>query len=177
MCKVKDPYSVGKYEDWRREAIDRMKAGPWTLKRWLYKGKELEIVEFRGHYNGYVVYPVKPCQEEHYHGIIRYVPVHGGITWAQQEKRGFSYGFDTAHGDDDKNPRWKNLEEMTKETQLMADAIDLAVEVEPMYLSCDSEEEKASVIQLYHDVLARKGIKFELTDNFGAMISVLCGSL
>jgi hypothetical protein len=45
------------------------------------------------------------------------------------------------------------------------------------YLLARTTEEKAEIIQAYHDGCREDGMKFEILDNFGAMINVLCGVL
>ena len=42
---------------------------------------------------------------------------------------------------------------------------------------CLTDEQKAEIIDAYHDSLKTDGIKFELGDNFGAMINVMFGQL
>jgi len=84
-------------------------------------------------FNGYVVFPRRPVKEKGYRGILTYVPVHGGITYAKPYKRGIVYGFDTGHFDSDKYPigdeNW-----IKKQIKIMIVGILKAKEVEDFYL-------------------------------------------
>ena len=82
------------------------------------KEKAIETGEIDGHeywiipapsegsLNGYVVFKKRPTIETGYDGILTYVPVHGGITFACEQKDGtMVYGFDTLHFDSHEKPR------------------------------------------------------------------------
>jgi len=136
-----------------------------------------------GHYCGYVRFPKRPVREKGYGGILTYVPVHGGITYAEQSEDGsMVYGFDCAHaGDFSKvcpyGKKW-TLEEVEKETEKMAIGIEIAKKYEKRYLRNYTAKGKAKVIDEFHKELAEKhGIIFKLQDNFGAMLNVLAGDL
>jgi hypothetical protein len=136
-----------------------------------------------GHYCGYVRFPKRPVREEGYEGILVYVPVHGGITYAQQSEDGsMVYGFDCAHAGDwseihTYGKKW-TLEEVVKETENMAVAIQLAAKYEKRYLQALTNEGKAKIIDEYHKELKEKhGIIFNLDDNFGAQLKLLSGNL
>lgn len=50
---------------------------------------------------GYARFASRPVKEPGYKGILVYVPVHGGITYAQEAPNGsFVYGFDCGHASD-----------------------------------------------------------------------------
>ncbi|MEM3622796.1 MAG: hypothetical protein QXR76_03380 [Candidatus Bathyarchaeia archaeon] len=136
-----------------------------------------------GHYCGYVRFPKRPVREEGYEGILAYVPVHGGITYARQsEDDSMVYGFDCAHSEDwsETHPyghKW-TLEEVEKEAENMAIAIQVAAKYERRYLRNYTNKGKAKVIDEYHRKLKEKhGITFNLHDNFLAMLNVLGGKL
>lgn len=86
------------------------------------------------------------------------------------------YGFDCNHAHDKNNPKLRDIEWLGEECFRMGRAILVAAEFEQAYLS-SADDEKAKVIQDYHDRLKNEGINFVLSDNFGAMIKVLSGSL
>jgi len=70
---------------------------------WEKDGLVFSIVKHStlGHYCGYVRFPKRPVKEKEYGGILTYVPVHGGITYAKESEDGsIVYGFDCAHCDD-----------------------------------------------------------------------------
>jgi hypothetical protein len=92
------------------------------------------------------------------------------------------YGFDCAHAGDwsETHPYGKKwtLEEVEKETENMAVAIQLAAKYEKRYLQALTNKGKAKIIDEYHKELKQKhGIVFNLNDNFGAMLNVLGGVL
>lgn len=76
-----------------------------------WKDGELEFYLVRnewGSWCGYVRFPKRPVQAEGHKGLLTYVPVHGGITWAEDSPDGsMVYGFDCGHASDhllDRNP-------------------------------------------------------------------------
>lgn len=133
-----------------------------------------------GHLCGYGRFATRPVREEGYYGILSYVPVHGGITWAEEDDDGtMVYGFDCAHSGDfsewQPDGRVWGVEDVEAETNRMVIGILAAVPFEERYLLAADGEERASVLDEYHAKLREQGIGFELTDNFGAMIGVLGG--
>lgn len=151
------------------------------------------------HYCGYAVFPSRPSKEEGYNGLLTYVPVHGGITYADQREDGsMAYGFDCVHADDETNSSLRSLPWLLAECGRMALSIREATidrrkwwvriwqrlrygrgewSLEDRYLATEDRDEKADIIDEYHKVLReRHAIGFDLTDNFGAMINCLTGS-
>lgn len=155
--------------------------GTRVVKTWVHDGMQFTIIHvdnsWSSYYNGYVRFESQPVNEEGYGGILTYVPVHGGITFADEDKdRSMVYGFDCNHAHDKNNPKLRDIEWLGEECFRMGRAILVAAEFEQAYLS-SADDEKAKVIQDYHDRLKNEGINFVLSDNFGAMIKVLSGSL
>jgi hypothetical protein len=68
-------------------------------------GVQYSIVrhERLNHYCGYCRFIERPVREVGYKGILTYVPVHGGITYANEDEDGMVYGFDCAHAGDEGN--------------------------------------------------------------------------
>jgi hypothetical protein len=130
------------------------------------------IVEYRGSLNGYVVFPKRPVVENGYDGIMTYIPVHGGITYATQKKFGMVYGFDTKHSDSNDFPindkKW-----IKKECEKMINGILMAEKVEKKYLTAKSNETKRKYAQMVLDT--DKGGKNQY--NFGIGIKMLRGEL
>jgi len=152
-----------------------------AIEVWEKDGLVFSVVKHSsmGHYCGYVRFPKRPVREEGYGGILTYVPVHGGITYASESEDGsMVYGFDCAHCDDwsEVNPAGKKwtLEEIKQEAEKMAKGIKLTVKYEKRYLRCITNKGKAKVIDEYHQEL---GIEFDIKDNFEAMLNVLFGEL
>lgn len=142
-----------------------------------------------GHLCGYARFPERPVREQGYDGILRYVPVHGGITYAHEGEDGsMVYGFDCAHSGDvvpiefERHPEFRERDgrvwlpdEVEVETNRMVVGIKAAAPFEERFLLASTGEERAVVLDEYHEELGRKGIAFDLSDNFGAMIGVLGG--
>lgn len=154
---------------------------PAAAKKWEKDGLLLALVRHPslGHFCGYVNFPKRPTIEQGYEGILTYVPVHGGITYAAEEKDGtFTYGFDCMHVDDDDDPRCADIDWLTRETELMATAIRVAATYEQRYLLAASNEDKAAVIDAMHKEMERDHeIRFSVTDNFGTMLRLFGGEL
>jgi hypothetical protein len=145
---------------------------------WQADGATFSIIRADlGHWCGYVRFPARPVAEEGYRGILTYVPVHGGITWAEEDDGGMVYGFDCAHSGDDNDPNVKDVVWVKAECQRMAQAISIAAGYEDEYLAAKDDEARAYTLDSYHARLAEEGMSFELMDNFGAMINVLAGKL
>jgi len=121
---------------------------------------------FHGGYNGYVVFPKRPVKEREHEGIINYVPVHGGITYAEKDKLGMVYGFDTCHYNSDDFPK-NDMKWIKKQCEIMIKGILAASKVEKEYRKSKSNEEKAKHIQKVADVNPTNDL------GFGAMINLL----
>lgn len=135
--------------------------------------------ETRGRYNGYCAFDKRPVKTESYHGILTYVPVHGGITFAQTQDDGsIVYGFDCAHAGDENSPYVNDLSWMRAEVERMVDGVLAAADFESQFENALDNEAVAAVLDAYHWHLKNEyGIDFDLRDNFGALIGALFGSL
>ena len=132
-----------------------------------------------GHFCGYVHLPYRPFQEVGYHGLLTYVPVHGGITFAEQQPDGsMVYGFDCMHaGDDEPGSPWHDIDRVKAEAERLLTALYAAVCYEIDYLEAKEGTGRVAIVDAYiNDLATTAGIQFDLRDNMGAMISVLCGS-
>jgi len=127
------------------------------------------------HYCGYCTFPKRITKESGYGGILTYVPVHGGITFAEQSEDGMRYGFDCAHAGDDMDPKTWDEVWLVGQCELMANGIIVAAQFEDEYLLAEGDVKKrADVLDRYH---ASLGASFDIRDNFGAMINLLAGEL
>lgn len=130
------------------------------------------------HYCGYCTFPKRFAVEGGYDGILTYVPVHGGITYADESDDSMTYGFDCGHCDDENNPQLRDIEWLKGECERMASAIKIAAEYEPEYLLAKTNKEKARILEEYHKKTETElGAEFDIKDNFGTMIRLLCGEL
>ena len=131
-----------------------------------------------GHYCGYVVFPARFTVEDGYNGLLTYVPVHGGITFAEERAdKSMAYGFDCNHCDDAGKDILRDRDWLVAECERMAIGIVAAKQCEQDYLLSADSEAKSAVIRKYHEHVSTLGADFDLQDNFGAMIRVFCGEL
>lgn len=161
----------------RRAQLDELH--PNTVASWEKDGITHFVIKHPslGHYCGYCRFLQRPVEEDGYGGILMYVPVHGGITLAEQSEEGMTYGFDCAHSGDDNRPECRDLDWLRAECERMAMGIQLAAHYEARYLLGASNQEKAAILDAFHEDARRRGLDFHLSDNFGAMLNVLGGDL
>ena len=125
---------------------------------------------FPGSYNGYVVFPKRPVKQREYEGILNYVPVHGGITYANYDKLGMVYGFDTNHYNSDNFPK-EDFKWIKQQCEIMIEGILIASDVEKEYHKSKSNKEKTEYIQKVADINPTNDL------GFGAMLNLLSGKL
>jgi len=135
------------------------------------------VLHERGHYCGYVRFARRPVIEVGYSGILDYVPVHGGITYAKQQGRQMVYGFDCCHCDDLFKPPLRDIEWLFSECERMGNAIKIAAKFERRYLLAKTNKGKAAALDAFHAKAREAGAHFNLSDNFMATIHVLAGDL
>lgn len=157
----------------------KARRGVRLINAWEDARAEYAILQLEGaHYCGYCTFPHRPVKEAGYGGILTYVPVHGGITLAEEHDDGcMTYGFDCGHSGDDADPRTRDPEWLAAECHKMFYAILIAAGFEDGYLAAENDEQRAVILDDYHRQLAEVGITFELRDNFGALINVMFGKL
>ncbi len=198
-----DGYRTGRIEESRKQRIKRLRRWEDVSDRypdrrlnvdcvWKNKSNPFDLMitkmphpervvsnrypEFQ--FNGYCRFRHKPVIEEGYNGILNYVPVHGGITYCHHSKGVSTYGFDTAHSDDENNPLCRNIEWIEFQCRLMSESIRIASRFEPEYLKHKDRLVRAYVVDKFHRAILKKtGQNFNLTNNFGAMINLLCGDV
>jgi len=148
-----------------------------ALKMWKMGDVTFSIIynNICGHYCGYCRLPSRPTIETGYRGILTYVPVHGGITYANEDATDCTmvYGFDCGHFDDEKNPLLRDLDWLSAECERMAEWISEAARFEERYLLARTNEEKAKVLDGYYKKIGQAIPR----DNFGINLNLLGGSL
>ena len=147
-----------------------------AFEQWEYNGCVCYLVHTTmGHNCGYVRFPKKPVKEDSYNGILTYIPVHGGLTYAEWDEYGKVYGFDCAHSGDEDNPDVCDISWLKGQCHLMIDSIVQAAKFEDRYLLASGDNtERAAIITEFHEGLA---VEVDVTDNFGIMINLLVGEL
>ena len=142
------------------------------LEYWIAPRPCSSLGQKKSGYNGYVVFPERPVKELGYEGLLTYVPVHGGITLAEQTEDGrMVYGFDTLHHDSDSYPK-DDKEWIKNQIRIMAEGIRLAASLEDEYLQAEGDNEKRAKIADRVGVLQP-----EQRMNFGVYIRLLRGEL
>jgi hypothetical protein len=130
------------------------------------------------HYCGYVRFPKRPLKEKGYKGIVRFVPVHGGVTFAEKDRDGsMVYGFDCAHNGDDERPECKDLEWLKAETERLGVSLAIASRYEKELARVKTKEAKLGIIMAYHLELHNLGIEFDAQENLLAMLAFATGDL
>jgi hypothetical protein len=146
-----------------------------ATKTWQYKDATCYLVyhEELGHYCCYARFKQNPFTRGcHYQGFRAYIPVHGGITYAEKDSQGYVYGFDCAHAGDEDRPELKDIDWLTRHTERFCDMLLLARDYESRYKKLKSNKAKAKVIDEY-----REKVNASEEIGFGAMINVLTGEL
>lgn len=140
------------------------------------KGLVYSLVQVSmGHYCGYVTYPARLAQEEAYSGILAYVPVHGGITLAEEAFDGaMTYGFDCMHVGDDTDPNCTNIDWLKMQCEMMAQGIDIAIRYETKYLAASGEERLVVITEYLNEVA--EAYTVDLSNNFLVNLNILFGS-
>lgn len=99
-----------------RESIDQGRAEIWITytglrEEWL---RLRRLPEFRDNkefepdaLNGYIAWRKrwKPRVPVTTGGLVKYIPVHGGVTWAHKDSYAAVWGFDTMHAASENEPR------------------------------------------------------------------------
>lgn len=130
------------------------------------------------HYCGYARFPSRPVLVEGYYGILNYIPVHGGITYANEANdSSIVYGFDCAHVYDENNVNLKDINWLKTECQKMVGAILCASRFEEEFILAKDNTEKATVLDAFHKETTEHGFEFDISNNFEAMIHLLGGQL
>lgn len=129
------------------------------------------------HYCGYVRFPKRPFREKGYDGIVQYVPVHGGITFAQEDLDGsMVYGFDTNHaGDEGRDDELDNHVWLTHQCHLMGEAIRILRRYERRYKRRSPLGRARLLDDLSRRVLGHLGGPIRPDMNTGVIIRMLTG--
>lgn len=146
----------------------------WAVPSPLYQdfldGKYPGLRQLSG-LNGYACFPAKPVKEPDYDGILSYIPVHGGITYAHHDELGSVYGFDTGHIDSDYVQRIDSTW-IFSQCEVMIRAIKLAATLEDQYLLAEGDNAKrAEICQQICDIQPSQ------SQHMGVMLHLLGGQL
>jgi len=133
----------------------------------------------RAPWNGYCRFAKRPVIETGYDGILTYAPVHGGITYANEDADGsMVYGFDCAHLNDENNADLFDHEKVKTLTVQMGESIRIAAGYEERYLLARTNEDKSAIIEEYRDA-CKLWSDAEVGEHeaFGVLINLLGGQL
>ena len=129
------------------------------------------------HYCGYVRFSKCPMENTGYDRILTYVPVHGGITYAESDEYGYVYGFDCAHLGDEGRPELWDEDFLRQECWRLAKAIQIAAKYECSYELRTDQQVRAGILDDFTAEMKRAGINVDYSVNFGFMLKVLFGKL
>lgn len=125
----------------------------WNKDGAIFTILKTDSTYYPNHYCGYVRFPKRPVIETSYYGILAYVQVHGGITFAEEDKdnKSMAYGFDCAHpGDDAPSSLTRNIDWLIKECYKMCTGISIAAGYEEEYLIAEEySDEQRNVTDRY----------------------------
>ena len=147
-----------------------------AVYKWQYKDVVCYLLKHpMGHYCGYARFSERPVKHSGCDGIMDYIPVHGGITFTNNDEAGYVYGFDCAHYNDENNPLTHDLDWLKGQCHTMADAIKCIVEFEDAYLLADGDnEERLKILEAFQDKLGKNIVP---TNSVGVMLNILSGKL
>lgn len=146
--------TIGGHEYWivpKPQLIDSIK-----ILRKIFEDPDIikaieHLEELASGYNGYVVFKEKPSCEPGCGGLLKYVPVHGGITYHQQDEVGCVYGFDTNHifsGQRSIN----NPAYIRRQCRIMIRGLKKVAQLEIKYITAKTKEERRDIAQEVWDV-------------------------
>lgn len=146
-----------------------------AIQVWERDGLKFSVVQNHA-LCGYVRFPTRPVAEDGYHGILDYVPVHGGITYAHEDAEGMVYGFDCGHADDDEDPRMQDVSWVKGEAERLGMAIREAAKIESDYLRNDGNNDaRAAILDEYRARMTASGCDEGF--NMGVSLRLLSGRL
>jgi hypothetical protein len=141
---------------------------------------EWEGPRSRGHFVGYVRFAKSPFKAfSGYNGIVTYVPVHGGVTYAERDADGsVVYGFDCNHYNDEGRIFTKPW--LRKECEKMGYCILIAAKYDASYRRFSPKNwlGRSNVLVRMQKAMQRKYPDVaEAELSFGVMINLLTGTL
>jgi len=158
---------------WFEERFEMLKArGIDQLVPFMVKDLKAKF----GNLQGYARFPKRPLHEKTFHGIVTYVPAPGGITFAHQYADGsFVYGYDTDHIEQH-GLRYKEVNWHVAQVERMVDALIIAKRLERAYRLAGTQGAKITVLnEFVRRICFRSRQAYDITDNFGLMMSLLTG--
>jgi hypothetical protein len=103
-------------------------------------------------------------------GILDYIPVHGGVTYAVKDQTACVYGFDTLHYDSESVPRTERPW-IAWQCRILYESILFAAKIERNYLRAVTEPQRARILQPLLDLVP------EQDPSIGAILRLLTGEL
>ncbi|HEY1897029.1 MAG TPA: hypothetical protein VGG62_12180 [Terracidiphilus sp.] len=127
--------------------------------------------------NGYVAFPKRhaPRMPITTGGIVKYIPVHGGATWACKDATAAVWGFDTMHAGSE-NVERTNQDWIRYQCHVLHHGLEIAEELWPKFKRATQAQRAEMAQQLFDIDVAASG---RTTDRLGfeAMLGILFGRI
>ncbi len=132
------------------------------------------LMAMEGAFNGYVAFPKRraPLKARTFDdlGILDYIPVHGGVTYAVKDATACVYGFDTCHINSDSVPRTEKPW-IAWQCRVLYEGILKAAKIEKQYLRAQTNGVRAEILQPLVDMIPEEEM------GIGALLHIIGGKL
>jgi hypothetical protein len=128
--------------------------------------------------NGYVAFPKRrgPKLPTHYQGLVQYIPVHGGITYAVKDSFATVFGFDTAHWKSEDQPR-TDPEWIRYQCHVLHHGLRMAEELWPKFRKANRDGKIAIAQTLFEECDPAQSGRVSDRLGFTALINLMCGKV
>lgn len=128
--------------------------------------------------NGYVAFPKRhaPALPITTGGIAKFIPVHGGITYAVKDSFAAVWGFDTMHASSENVPR-TDPEWIRYQCAVLHHGLQVAADLWPKFRREQNPSKLATMAQALFDIDEAASGGFRDRLGFEALLSLLTGEL
>jgi hypothetical protein len=170
IALVREPIDKGRAEIW--VTYTNMREDALRIKK--ITGLE-EMARLTDALNGYVAFPKrwKPRLPMTTGGLVKYIPVHGGVRYAHKDSCAAVWGFDTVHAGSEKEPR-TDRDWIRANCWILYRGLLLAAQLWPEFRRVDRSR-KAQLAERLLALLPEQPMGKKL--GFAAMIGLLAGKV
>jgi len=128
-----------------------------------------------GSLNGYVAFPKRRApllarSAIDRSGLLDFIPVHGGVTWALKDEFACVYGFDTQHFDSERVPRDDKLW-IRWQCKILYQSILRTAKVERAFRRSRNPEDRIRIAQSIVDIIPEENM------GMGALLRLISGEI